>query len=190
MIRTVKRLRSWSVIVGAAIFSQAILSGCVEPQRREVMLEAPVIERAPVPTHEPTLLEKYQEVSQLHAAARIELARLTRQLASESGTCKRLEEQIKAGQQRVKVLEGKSKQLDEVVARHDAAQAELLRLGKTVREVRHELLQERLARIKLEQQLVALKLKNAREKRQQLLGQTTIGTEMQPDEKEKDEKNG
>ena len=86
-------------------------------------------------------------------------------------------------------MEEKNRQLEDVSAKYDAAQTELLELGKSLRGVRHELLVERLARVRLEQELVAMKLQNARDRRQELIKDVTAESDGDAAEKE-DEENG
>jgi len=155
---------AWTFLLAGAV----IFSGCAIPTA-EIVLHAPVVEREPVVKQEPTLLERFQEVSRLCEAERIHNASLTNKLAERNEAYKCLDAELQSLREKTKVLEKNAKDLADLTVKYGEAQKTLLQLGKTVRSLRNELLQERLARIKQEQKVVALKLNDARGRRKMLL---------------------
>ena len=163
MVKAARRLGGIVLLAGAATFS-----GCVQPAE-EIVLDAPIVERNPVVRQEPTLLEKFQEISRLYEAETIQRSALEEKLANAIEACRRAEDGSASLKREVKALEGKADELADVSARYGEAQETLFELGKTVRQLRRELLEERLARIKQEQAVVSLKLETARGRRKKLL---------------------
>jgi len=186
MSKAIKRCAIVNCVVGASLFLPALFSGCTG-ESREVILEAPIIERDPVVMNEPTLLETFQDIRHKHEAARIRNAELASNVSDLTARNGKLAEDLKTAEGRIAKLEEKNRQLEDVSAKYDAAQKELLEIGKTLRGVRHEFLAERLARVKLEQELVAMKLQNARDRRQELLKDATAESAEDADKKEGEE---
>lgn len=163
MVKATHRLGWLILLVGAAILSGC--TGCA----KEIVLDAPMVERDPVVTREPTLLEKFQKVSRLCEAAKLQVASLRKELASETKARRAAETELTSLRERASVLERKARELAELRVRHEEAQETLFELGKNVREIRSDLLKERLIRIKQEQTIVSLKIENAKARRKSLL---------------------
>jgi len=174
--------------VAGAAFLAAAFCGCTAA-RKEFVLEAPIIERDPIAMNEPTLLEQFHDVRRKHEAARLYGEELAARVSDLTKRNEKLIENIQTAEEEIAGLEEKNRQLEDVSVKYDAAQKELLEMGKTLRGVRHELLSERLARVKLEQELVAMKLQNAHDRRRELLKDATAESADDSENKE-DEENG
>jgi len=174
--------------VGAATFLAVTFCGCAGAPR-ELILEAPIIERDPIAMNEPTLLEQFHDVRRKHEAARLYGEELAARVSDLTKRNEKLIENVQTAEEKIAKLEEKNRQLEDVSAQYDAAQKELLEMGKSLRGVRHELLTERLARVKLEQEVVAMKLQNAHDRRRELLKDATTGSADDSENKE-DEENG
>ncbi len=175
---------------GACLLALSILiAGCSHPQpQKPVALAQPVIKPDAPVKQGPTLLERFEEVSRLYQTERETREALEAQLADETQKCSELESELKQLRQRVASLQEQAAELEDLRGLHETAQKELLKLTAQLRELRTQLYEESIARVKQEQTIVALRIAQAKARRGEMLKKNaTPAGAGQPEEKEDDE---
>ncbi len=160
----------------ALLLVVVIAPGCAQPLV-EVPLELPIIEPEPQVKQEPTLLERFQEVSQMHESEKNRAASLEAQLGEQTEARKRAEAELQELRQQIETLEQKAQELANLKIKYDEAQTTLLGLEADIRDMRGELLEERLTRVKCEQTIAALKIEKAKERRKHLISEAQFPQE-------------
>jgi len=177
--RTVRRLPvlSWSAVAplfGSAVaplflLTASLICGCAAQPADVVAdtpkLEAPVVQPEPSAPGEATSLQRYQEVNQLYQAEKSRNAGLETDLAQQRAGRQKAEAENEDLHKQLKVLSAKAEECDATKAKLDEAQKASLAMESTLRDLRHELLVERLAGVKRDETIVALKIEKAKDAR-------------------------
>ena len=157
--------RCLSVLSGAALLT----CGCAaRPEiggAEAIQLPAPLVQPEPAVSTEVTSLQRYQELSQFCETEKSRNAALETSLAEQKAGRQKAEAENENLRRQVETLNAKARELDAVKAKLDEAQKASLEMENAVRDMRRELLQERLAGVKRDQTIVALKIEKAREAR-------------------------
>ena len=175
---------------GACLLALSILiTGCSHPQpQTPVTLAQPVIKPDAPMKQGPTLLERFEEVSRLYQMERESREALEARLEDETRKCGELESELKQLRQRVAALPEEAAELDELRGLHETAQKELLKLTAQVRELRTQLYEESIARVKQEQTIVALRIAQVKARRGEILrNNESPENAAEPEEKDDDE---
>jgi len=154
---------------GTVVFLMAALIGCAQPPAPLEALDPPTVEPEPVVIQDPTLLERFQEVSRLWENEAARARKLEGDLEQERARTAQLRGELERAQSECRTLRAKSEALAKLQEEYDAAQKRLLELSDALRQARRDLLQEKLARVKQEQALVSLKIATAQEQRKRLI---------------------
>jgi len=173
---------TWS---GALILGATILHGCAQPPVTLQPLEAPRVEPEPLIAQDPTLLERFQEVSRLWECEAARARQLESDLAQERERSAALRKELDQSQAECQSLQAKAAALAELQTKYDEAQREMSALTDALRDARRELLQEKLARVKQEQALVSLKIAAAQEQRKRLISGAADASDVTAAEGEK-----
>ncbi len=144
------------------------LGACVRPPVA-VQLEAPVVQPEPQVAEESTLLEKFRQACQMHEAERNRASALTAQLHETTAARIKAEGEVERLAKQVDALQGKAQELEALKTKFDRVEKSALDLEGTVRDLRREVLEARLANAKQEQTILAFKIEKAKEKRRQVL---------------------
>lgn len=145
-----------------------LLAGCAQPSIQPPdVVAVPTVEPETAAASEPTVLERLQETSRQLDAEKRRADALAGQLAEQKAARDKAEAEVDRLRQQVVNLERLAKQLDEMRAKFDAAQKSSLELENVTRDLRRELLEERLAGAKREQTILALKIERAMDRRRQ-----------------------
>jgi len=163
-------------VVATCLAALVILApGCTQPPV-QVLLDPPVIQPEPQVTEDTTLMDRFQELSRLYDSERMKTQALERSLAEETAARESAEAELAAMREKVKALEAKAAAYEDIKTKYDDAQQKLLELTDTVRELRRNLYEEKLARVRNEQTIVSLQIARAKEQRRRVVsGQIQAG---------------
>jgi hypothetical protein len=114
---------------------------------------------------EATSLQRYQEVNLLYQAEKSRNAVLETDLAQEQAARQKAEAEAENLRKQQENLSAKVKDFDAMQAKLDEAQKASLAMESALRDVRRELLLERLAGVKRDETIVALKIERAKDAR-------------------------
>jgi hypothetical protein len=155
--------------LSAAISLAALLvSGCSAPAPvppATVTLDAPVVEPEPCASTETTSLQRYQELSQQYEAEKARSAGLAAELAEQKSARQKAETENEGLRRQVETLTVKAAELDLLKTKFDETQKAAFEVENSLREARRQLLEERLAGVKREETIVALKIERAKDLR-------------------------
>jgi chromosome segregation ATPase len=169
--------------LSAAVSLAALLfSGCAAlmPAAASVTLDAPVVEPEPRAPTEATSLQRYQELSQQYETEKARSAALGAELAEQKTARQKAETENEALRRQVEVLTEKAAELDLLKKKFDEAQKAAFEVENTLRDVRRQLLEERLAGVKREETIVALKIERAKDLRKSPVERALQSTEEKP----------
>jgi chromosome segregation ATPase len=168
----------------AAVLPAALLiSGCVTPSPAPptpVTLEAPVVEPEPCAPIETTSLERYQELSQSYEGEKAHSAALAAELTEQKAARQKAETENEGLHRQVDALTAKAAELELLKTKFDEAQKAAFEVENSLREVRRQLLEERLAGVKREETIVALKIERAKDLRKSPVERVLQSTEEKP----------
>ena len=146
-----------------------LVCGCAARPVNEIAeplaLEAPLVQPEPVVSAEVTPLQRFQEVNQLYQAEKSRSAGLDAALAEQKAGRQNAETENEGLRKQVETLAAKAREMDAMRAKLDEAQKANLEMESALRDARRELLQERLAGVKRDQMIVALKIEKAKDAR-------------------------
>jgi chromosome segregation ATPase len=146
---------------GCALFTPATPS--------TAKLEEPVVQPEPCASIETTSLQRYQELSQQYEAEKTRSAGLAAELAEQKAGRQKAETENESLRRQLEPLTAKAAaqaaELDLLKTKFDEAQKTAFEVENSLREVRRQLLEERLAGVKREETIVALKIERAKELR-------------------------
>jgi chromosome segregation ATPase len=108
------------------------------------------------------MLERYSRLFERLQEEQRTSDNLRAELTTERRARAHAEQELAALQQEVDGVKRKAARLDEALKQLDEAQAAALSLDEQLRRVRREALEEKLARVRVEQELVALKIERVR----------------------------
>ena len=161
--------RAMRTCISAAIFLTALLlSGCAErtPAPADIAtLDEPVVEPEPCASTETTSLQRYQELSQQYEAEKLRSAALAADLAEQKAARQKAETENESMRRQLESLTAKAAELDILKTKFDEAQKAAFEVENSLRDVRRQLLEERLAGVKREETIVALKIERAKDLR-------------------------
>jgi len=167
-----------------AIVLSAAFTGCakpvVKPEPPRIVAIPRVVTEPPV-APEPTLLEKFQEATRLLDAKRLEAETLRRELAKETAARGAAEKALSELDVRVAELELQVESIPLLKTQLEQAQNAGLQLEETVRQLRNDLLEARLAGARSEQTVVAMKIEKAMESRRRALQAAQEGADKNVD---------
>ena len=155
--------------ISAAISLTVLLfSGCAELMPAPVStakLEEPVVQPEPCVSTETTSLQRYQELSQSYETEKARSAALVAELAEQKTARQKAETENESLRRQVEALTAKAAELDLLKTKFDEVQKTSFEVENTLRDVRRQLLEERLAGVKREETIVALKIERAKDLR-------------------------
>jgi hypothetical protein len=156
--------------MGAAISLTALLvSGCAAltpaPAAATTQLEEPVVQPEQVATSETTSLQRYQELSRLYDAEKNRTTALAAELGEQKAARQKAEAENENLRRQMEPLTAKAVELGLLKTKFDETQKTAFDLENTLREVKRQLLEERLAGVKREEMIVALKIERAKDAR-------------------------
>jgi chromosome segregation ATPase len=155
--------------VSAAISLTVLLfSGCADPTlppSSTARLEEPVVQPEPCSSTETTSLQRYQELNQQYEAEKKRSAALAAELDEQKAGRQKAEAENESLRHQVESLTAKAAELDLLKTKFDEAQKTAFEVENSLRDVRRQLLEERLAGVKREETIVALKIERAEDLR-------------------------
>ncbi|MGD1001223.1 MAG: hypothetical protein ABSA67_11060 [Candidatus Brocadiia bacterium] len=155
--------------ISAAISLTVLLfSGCAELMPAPVStakLEEPVVQPEPCVSTETTSLQRYQELSQSYEAEKTRSAGLAAELAEQKTARQKAETENEGLRHQVESLTAKAAELDLLKTKFDEVQKTGFEVENSLRDVKRQLLEERLAGVKREETIVALKIERAKDLR-------------------------
>ncbi len=157
-----------SFLAAAIPLTALLVSGCsaLSPGGSSaVALEEPVVQPDPCVATEATTLQRYQEMSQQYEAEKARSAALAGELAAQKDAREKAEQENDGLRRQVEQLSAKAAELDALKKKFDEAQKSAFEVENALRETRRELLEERLAGVKREETIVALKIERAKDLR-------------------------
>ncbi len=161
--------RAMRTCISAAVSLTVLLvSGCAEfapAPANTAKLEEPVVQPEPLPSTETTSLQRYQELSQGYEAEKTRSAALAAELTEQKAARQKAETENENLRRQVEALTAKAAELDLLKPKFDEAQKSAFEVENTLRDVRRQLLEERLAGVKREETIVALKIERAKDLR-------------------------
>jgi hypothetical protein len=165
-LRTARHL---PLILLLPAFLMCVPSGCsgtADEVAETPKLEAPVVkpECGTLPD-EATSLQRYQELNLLCQAEKSRNAVLESDLAQEQAARQKAEAEAENLRMQQQNLSAKVKDFDAMQAKLDEAQKASLAMESMLRDLRRDLLQERLAGVKRDETIVALKIERAKDAR-------------------------
>ena len=160
-----------------------LVSGCAalapDPSPT-VQLEAPVVQPEPCAAPETTSLQRYEELSQLYEAEKRRSTALVAELAEQKAARQKAETENESLRGQLAPLTAKAAELVLLKTKFDEAQKASFELENSLRDVRRQLLEERLAGIKREETIVALKIERAKDSRKSPVERALQRTEEKP----------
>ncbi len=154
---------------GAAIsLTVLLLSGCAgfaPPATSTAKLNEPVVEPEPCVSTETTSLQRYQELNQSYEAEKTRSIGLAAELAEQKAARQKAETENESLRLQAESLTAKAAELDALKTKFDEVQKTSFELENTLRDVKRQLLEERLAGVKREETIVALKIERAKDLR-------------------------
>ncbi len=179
-------LLRWTACVPLAA-AMLLTFGCAQPPlEMEILLNPPVVEPEPQVVQDATLMERFQELSRLFEAEQIKARALEKSLTQESEGRERAETELAVLRKKAQVLEQKASAFEDIKSKYDDAQKHLLDLTDTIRELRRGLYEEKIARVKNEQTIVALRIASAKERRRQVVSNEIDVRRTSPDQDDGD----
>jgi hypothetical protein len=145
-----------------------LVSGCATPPPpapQPAALGAPVVEPEPCASAETTSLQRYQELSQQYEAEKTRSAALAAELAEQKAARQKAETENEGLRRQADILTVKAADLDTLKKKFDEVQKAAFDVENSLREARRQLLEERLAGVKREETIVALKIERAKDLR-------------------------
>jgi len=139
------------------------------PTEQIVMPAPPKIETEQDVAQDPTLLEKYTAACKIAEEQKACAEKLGKELAIEKNAAMTAQQQLNTTKRKVVSLQAQNTQLENLGKQYEEAQRQLLELTTTIRDLRRNLLKERLMRVKLEQTVLTLKIDIAKSRRRKLL---------------------
>lgn len=142
------------------------------PQEQSVMLDPPKIETEQDVNQDPTLLEKYKAATKTAEEQMVRVSKLATELAAEKAALHTAQAEVGALKDKNELLKKRTAAFDKLVKDYDESQHQQLSLTGVLRNLRQELLKEKLTRVKLEQTILALRIDVAKAKRRELLNKS------------------
>lgn len=170
-----KPLMTMALLAGCAALG---LGGCARHTPTAAM-ERPIVTAEMPPSQGPTFLERYQEMSRACNLEKARAGALAVELGETRHTLSRAEAELDKLRKDTAVLEMKARELDTLRAQNEQTQKANLDLDRTVRALRRELLEEKLASARHEQTILSLKIERAMERRK-LAGEKPVDTKAAP----------
>jgi hypothetical protein len=155
-------------ITAAISLTVLLVSGCAAltpGPSNTVKLDAPVVQPEPCAATETTSLQRYEELSQLYEAEKIRSAALVTELAEQKAARQKAETENEGLRRQLEPLTAKAAELGLLKTKFDESQKTAFEMENSLREVRRQLLEERLAGVKREETIVALKIERAKDAR-------------------------
>ena len=153
--------------IGAAISLTVLLlygcAGSAPPVTSTAKLDEPVVQPEPCVSTETTSLQRYQELNQSYEAEKTRSAGLTAELAEQKPARQKAETENESLRRQVESLTAKAAELDLLKKKFDEVQKTGFEMENTLRDVKRQLLEERLAGVKREETIVALKIERAKD---------------------------
>jgi chromosome segregation ATPase len=155
--------------ISAAISLTVLLfSGCsfsTPAPSSTARLAEPVVQPEPCSSTETTALQRYQELSLQYEAEKKRSVALAAELDEQKAGRQKAETENESLRHQLESLTAKAAELDVLKTRFDEAQKTAFEVENTLREVKRQLLEERLAGVKREETIVALKIERAEDMR-------------------------
>jgi len=186
------RIAMRTCISAAISLTVLMFSGCTEltelirPQATTTAkLEEPVVQPEPSPAPETTSLERYQELNTQYEAEKKRSAALAADLAEQKAGRQKAETENATLHRQVDALTAKAAELDSLKIKFDETQKAAFEVENSLREAKHQLLEERLAGVKREETIVALKIERAEN-----LRKSAVDRALQPAEEKPPQESG
>jgi predicted nucleic acid-binding Zn-ribbon protein len=167
----------------AVSLAAALISGCARPAlapAKTVTFEAPVVEPEQCAVPQTTSLQRYQELSQQFEAEKTRSAALVIELGEQKVARQKAETENEALRSQVESLTAKTAELDALKVKFDDVQKTSFETENSLREAKRQLLEERLAGVKREETIVALKIERAKDARKLPADRTLQAPEPKP----------
>jgi hypothetical protein len=145
-----------------------LVSGCAQfapAPPSSARLEEPVVQPEPAPSVETTSLQRYQELSQGYEAEKARSAALAAELTEQKAARQKAETENENLRRQLEIVTAKAAELDVLKPKFDEVQKSAFEVENSLRDLRRQLLEERLAGVKREETIVALKIKRDRDLR-------------------------
>jgi chromosome segregation ATPase len=172
-----------SFIIAAISLTALLAAGCAEstPAPENIaQLEAPVVQPEPSVSAETTSLQRYQELSQKYEAEQTRSAALVNELGQQKIARQKAETENESLRSQLESLTAKAAELDVLKVKFDETQKTCFDAENSLREAKRQLIEERLAGVKREETIVALKIERAKDARKQPVERTLQRTEEKP----------
>ena len=169
-----------SCICAAICLMALLVAGCAgsTPEAAPVaQLEAPVVQPEPCVAAETTSLQRYQELSQKYEAEQARSAALVLELGQQKVARQKAETENESLRSKLGPLTAKAAELDALKVKFDETQKTCFDAENSLREAKRQLIEERLAGVKREETIVALKIERAKDSRKPPAERTLQRTE-------------
>jgi chromosome segregation ATPase len=153
---------------------ERVAKGPAKPRKEAIVLKAPRVDSSKNRDQQPTLLEQLTKLTRRLEKEQVRVDELQTSLASEKDLRQKSEAKTEELARKLRFLREQEAELTRISKEYDTAQQELKGLVNKVRSQNQTMHKEELKNVRLQQQLVTLKIEMARLNRRQLLNRPAL----------------